>query len=129
MANRKAGEVAGELAEHVGELVREELRIAGREMKEKAAQAGGGGALLAVAAALVLYAGGVAVGGLVLLLARVLPAWLAALVTSALLTGTAVVAGFFGANALRRTLPLLPERAAEDMAEAAEAAREAQRHG
>ncbi|GHF32279.1 putative membrane protein YqjE [Amycolatopsis bartoniae] len=125
MADKRAGEVASGLAEQVGELVREEVRIAARELKQKATQAGGGATLVALAMTLALYAGGAAVGGAVLLLSKVMPAWLAALATSALLAGAAGVAGVLGAEQVRRTLPLLPERAAEDLAAAAEAARTA----
>lgn len=125
MADKRAGEATSGFAEQVGELVRAEVRIAAGELRQKAAQAGGGAVLVAVAATAVLYAGGAAISGGVLLLSKVMPAWLAAFVTSALLAGVAGVAGVLGAEQLRRTLPLLPERATEDLAAATEAARKA----
>ncbi|MFD2418277.1 phage holin family protein [Amycolatopsis pigmentata] len=121
MANKRASEVAGDLAQHVGELVREELRVAGREMREKAARGRKGGVLIAAAGGLLLYAGGAALSGFVLMLSRVMPPWAAALVTSGVLTAVASALGAIGLGEARKALPLLPERAAEDAVSVAEA--------
>lgn len=125
MPERRGTDVAGELVEQVGALVREELRLAVREMLDKARGAGVGGAFVVAAAITVLYAGALALSGFVLLLAKQLPPWLAALVASGVLTGVATVTGLAGVDRMRRALPLLPEQAVADTARRAREARPA----
>jgi hypothetical protein len=104
---------------NMSRLVRQEIRAVGRELREKAGERGIGAGLLAAAAAAALYAGGCLVAGVVALLARVLPMPLAAMVVSAVLAAAAGVAGRAGLERLRRSLPLVPEQAA-DLAAAAD---------
>lgn len=111
-----AGDVAGDMASSISRLVRQEMRAIGRELRE---QAGPGAGLLALAAAALLYAGGCAVAALVSMLARVLPTWLAAMTVSAALGAVAGLAGSAGLDQMRRALPQIPERAAADLATAA----------
>lgn len=117
MADKPAGELASDLAKQASELVREELRLALTEMRDKVAKAGFGSALLLVAGILALYAGAVALAGMVLVLARIMPAWFAAAVIGALLVVTATVAGAIGLDRIQRAVPLIPEEAVAGIAE------------
>lgn len=117
MADKPASELVSDLAQQASELVREELRLALTEMRTKAAKAGLGSALLLVAGVLVLYAGALVVSGVVLLLARVMPPWLSAVVVGAFLVVAAALAGAMGLERIQRALPLIPEQAAAGIAQ------------
>lgn len=117
MADKPASELVSDLAQQASELVREELRLALTEMRTKAAKAGLGSALLLVAGVLVLYAGALVVSGVVLLLARVMPPWLSAVVVGAFLVVAAALAGAMGLEGIQRALPLIPEQAAAGIAQ------------
>lgn len=101
MSERSTSEVVGNMSEQVGALVRDELRTAFDELKSKAQQAGIGGALGAAATVLALYAGAACVAGCILLLARMMPAWLAAMLTGMALSCTAAIIGLAGASQLQ----------------------------
>jgi anti-sigma factor RsiW len=125
MANKDKGaaELAGDLTDQVAKLVRREIRIAASELGQKGRQAGLGAALLTFAGMLALYAGGVLVSGLQLMLSKVLPPWLASIVTAALLSATAGAAGALGLQQVRESLPLIPEQAMANAEEDIETAR------
>ncbi|MGW4589733.1 phage holin family protein [Amycolatopsis thermoflava] len=125
MTQRRADDIGAEFGAKIGDLVRRELRVAAREMREKARFGGLGMVLLTVAAVCGLYAGGLVVAGLVQLLSRVLPGWLAAACVAGVLSLIAAVAGVEGLGQLRAAMPPVPERAAVDAAEAAGAAHSA----
>lgn len=120
MTANGAGDATADMAESVGRLIRQEMRTVGEEMRQKMVKAGTGGALLAVGGALLLYAGGCAVAAFVSLLGRVLPRSLAAAVTAVVLAALGGFAGLLGVDQVRRALPLVPERAAADVAAVAE---------
>ncbi|HEX4724765.1 MAG TPA: phage holin family protein [Pseudonocardiaceae bacterium] len=121
MATRRTSDIAGDMAENLSRLIREELRLAGDELRAKATRAGTGGTLLAVAGVLALYAGACVLAGLAALLGRVLPRWLAAVVVGGALGTAAGVIGAAGVAEVRRGLPLAPESAATSLAAAADA--------
>jgi uncharacterized membrane protein YqjE len=90
MAQREDRSVSAVLSAIVGnvqEIVRSEVRLAKSEVKVEAGQAARSGAFFVYGAVLALYAFGLLLLGVVLLLARVMDAWIAAwvvcLVTSA----------------------------------------------
>ena len=126
MATRRTTDIAGDMAESLSKLIRQEFRLATDELKSKATRAGAGGALLAVAGVLALYAGACVIGATVTLFARVLPAWLATALVGAMLAVAAGIAGMAGIDQVRRSLPLAPESTVTSLAEAAEAADAAQ---
>lgn len=127
MADRQGGDRVSEVSEQVGALVRDELHDALRELRTKATQAGLGGALVAFACVLALYAGAAFVHGLSLALSRVLPSWLAATVTGIALSAVAALAGYAGADRIRRAVPPVPEQALSDVQSGGEAAGRAAR--
>ena len=87
---RSLGQLFADLGNELSSLVRNEIQLAKLELTEKAKTAGKDAALL-IAGALVGYVAFLAmVTTVILLLAIALPAWLAALITTALL---AIVGG------------------------------------
>ncbi|HKN97877.1 MAG TPA: phage holin family protein [Pseudonocardiaceae bacterium] len=120
MARKTTSGVTDDLADNLGRLVRHEMRTIGDELRRKAGQAGLGAGLVAFGLVMALYAGGCVVAGIVALLARVMPAWLAAAVVAAVLATVAGLAAALGVGEVRRATPLVPEEAAADIAAAAD---------
>lgn len=121
--------VAAELGGRIGELVRRELRIALGETRRKVKEGGLATGLAAMAVVLALYGGALMLRGAVLLLAKVLPEWLATLVVGMVVSLAAAGAGMLGITRMRSAVPPLPEQATAESVEAIEAARAAGRAG
>lgn len=98
---RSIGELFGQLATETSTLVRQEVKLASTELAQKAAYAGrqsvyiAAGALLGVISLLVLS------GAIVLLLGKVMPLWLAALVVAVVFGGVAFAVAQIGVRALK----------------------------
>ncbi len=99
--------------EQVSQLVRKELRLASVEMAQKGKRAGIGAGLFGAAGAMAFYGGGALVVMVGFLFAYVMPAWVAALVTAALLFAVAGIAALLGRSQVRRAGTLMPEEAVE----------------
>lgn len=96
------GDLFGDLSRQVGTLVRQEVRLATVEMRTKVKGLGRDIALVAAGAA-VAFGGFLAlVAGLVLLLALVMPTWLAALIVGAILAGGGYMVAQGGLKALQQ---------------------------
>ena len=116
--NRKAdlrelptGELVSQLSEQVSHLIRDELRLAQAEMKQKGKRAGLGAGLAGAATVLALLGLSAVVGALIAALALVLPVWAAVLVVGGvllLLSGLLAVAGI---GQVKRGTPLTPDEA------------------
>jgi len=100
--DRSLGELFGDLAREMSTLVRQELDLAKTEMKQKAARMGKDAGML-LAGGAVAYAGLLAiVAALVLLLARAMPAWGAALLVGVVVAAIGGGMAYAGLNALKR---------------------------
>jgi membrane protein len=120
-------EAISDFSQQLGRLVREELRVALRELRQQAWRGRAGAVALGAAGVLALYAGGVLATGFVLLLARRLPPWLAAALAGAMLSALAALAGRFGLEELREVLRVVPEQAAAEVRQDVETVRERER--
>jgi len=92
-------------------LVRDELALARAEMTEKLAHAGKGAGLFGGAGLVSLYGVFGLLAGVVLLLARVMPAWGAAFVVGAALLFVAGLMALVGRGQVRKASPPVPEAA------------------
>jgi len=116
---RSLGDLLSELAGQTGTLVRQEVALAQAEVTNKAVRAGKNVGSLVVGGA-VAYIGALAiVAGVILLLAHVIPAWLAALLVGAVI---AVVAYFMISSALTdlRKMDPMPRNTIETIKEDAQ---------
>ncbi|GDY29048.1 phage holin family protein [Gandjariella thermophila] len=125
---RSTGELVGQLSEQVSRLVRDEARLAWREVQRKGARAGRGASLFGAAGVLALYGGGALVAGLILVLALVLPAWVAALVLGGAILLVAGITALAGRAQMRRAAPPVPRQAVASVREDMEVIRQHVRH-
>jgi hypothetical protein len=124
MRDRPLGDLVRELVQEGQALLRDEVRLAKAEVREEARKAAKGGAAIGAGGA-VLYAALFFLGAtLVLLGATFLPAWLAALIVTAIYAAAGWAALSYGRQELRKTRPT---RAVEHVKEDARWAKETMR--
>jgi putative superfamily III holin-X len=102
-------------AEQISRLVRDELQLARLEMSVKAKRFGTGAGLFGAAGFVALYGVAALLATLVLLLALVMPAWLAALIVAVVLFAVAGVMALLGRGQFRRATPAAPEQTLDNL--------------
>ncbi|MCP3802462.1 phage holin family protein [Allokutzneria sp. A3M-2-11 16] len=110
-AEPTTGELVSQLSEQVSRLVRDEMRLAQAELKEKGKRAGMGAGAFGVSGILALYGLAAVFAGIVLLLALGMAPWLAAFVVGAALLLIAGVLALVGKKQLAKAVPPVPEQA------------------
>jgi uncharacterized membrane protein YqjE len=113
LQDRPLGELVERLAEQTRTLVRQEMRLATVELKEKSRHAGIGVGAIGAAALVALFGAACLVACLVLALATVLDAWAAALIVGVALLAVAGVMAAAGKKQVDEAVPPTPERTAE----------------
>lgn len=98
-------------SEQISTLVRDELALARVELTSKARHAGRGVGLFGVAGVVSLYGVFGVLTGIVALLARVMPAWGAALLVGVVLLIVAGLLAVFGRAQVRQATPPVPQEA------------------
>src|SRR5690606_12500237 len=92
-------------------LIRDEFTLVKIELAERGRQAGKGAGFLGGGALIALYGGGALVATVILLLAEVMPAWVAALIVTVALFIVAGIAALIGRNRVQEAMPpMLDER-------------------
>ncbi|MGC9665059.1 phage holin family protein [Planosporangium sp. 12N6] len=97
-------------SEQLSRLVRDEVRVGRLELAAKARGFGVGVGLFGAAGVVALYGVAALLATLVLVLALVMPAWLAALAVTVGLFTVATVMALIGRGRLRRAGPPVPEQ-------------------
>ncbi|MFI6453252.1 phage holin family protein [Streptosporangium amethystogenes] len=108
-------ELIRQMSEQVSRLVRDELRLAKAELTEKGKHAGIGAGLFGGAGVVALFGAGSLVAAVILLLAYVMPAWVAAAVVGVVLLALAGVLGFSGKRQVAEAAPPTPARTIESV--------------
>jgi len=111
------GELLAAFSEQASELVRQELRLAQAEMKEKSKGFGIGAGLLGGSGALVTYGIGVLLAAAILGLATAMDAWLAALIVGVVLLVAAGIVALLGKKQISEAAPPTPERTVRNVQE------------
>ena len=118
-------ELLTRLSEQSSRLVRDELELAKVEITAKVRHAGIGAGLFSAAGVLGLFGVGTLITTAILALSLVLPAWLAALVVTALVFAAAGVAAIIGRKQVQEAAPPAPQETIDsverDVAEVKEA--------
>lgn len=109
------GELVQRLGEQVSRLVRDELRLAKVELADKGKRAGIGAGLVGGGGLVALYGIAAVLAGLVLLLAQVMPDWLAAVIVGVVLLAVAGVMALQGRAKVQEATPPIPEQATDSV--------------
>ena len=104
-------ELVNRLSEQVSRLARDEIRLAVTEMRTKGKHVGTGAGLIGGAGVLGWFGLMTVLAGLVLLLATVMPAWIAAFIVAVAVFAVAGVLALIGRKQLQRGTPPVPEEA------------------
>ena len=115
--NASTAELVKELSREVSELVHEEIALARAEMTEKGKRAGVGAGMLSGAVVLALAATGGSMAFFILVLDTWMPAWLAALIVTAVYGLAAAVLAQRGKERVSQAGPPTPERTMESVKE------------
>lgn len=118
------GTLVSDLTEKFRTLVRDEIRLAMTELKQKATRAGIGLGLFAAAGIVAFWAFPVLVTVIILAIAEALPAWLAALIVFVVMLGVMVTLVVVGRKQLAKGTPPTPTRAQASVKADVEAIRE-----
>jgi uncharacterized membrane protein YqjE len=114
---RSLPELLKRLSAETTQLVHQEIDLAKVELTQKGRQAGAGAGLFGAAAALGLAALGALTACIILALDAALPAWLAALIVTAVYGVIAAVLAVQGRDRVKRATPLAPEQTIETVKE------------
>lgn len=115
VSEQSTAELVQRASEQMSRLVRDELALARAELTEKGRHAGVGVGLFGGGGALALYGLGALFVSLGLLLALVMPGWVAALIVAVLLFGAAGVLAMVGRKQVQQAVPPVPERAVDSV--------------
>jgi Putative Actinobacterial Holin-X, holin superfamily III len=117
LRERSIGELFGKLSNELSTLIRQEMELARAELTEKGKQAGKGAGLFGGAATVALLGAGAITAGIVLLLALLLPDWLAAIVVGLVYVGIAALLGLKGRDEIQQATPPVPEQTVDTVKE------------
>lgn len=117
------GELTSQLGEQLSRLVRDEMRLAQAEMKEKGKRAGIGAGLFGSAGLITFYGLACLVTAAVLGLSRVLEPWLAAVIIGLALLALAAVAALMGKGQVQQAAPPVPTEAVDSTRQDIDAAK------
>ena len=125
---RTTAELVKTASEQISRLVRDELKLAQAEIAQKGKHAGIGVGLFGAGGLIALYGVAALLTAIVLLLAYVMPAWVAAVIVGVLLLGVAGVLALVGKKQVQQATPPMPEDTVRnvkaDVATVAEAVKE-----
>jgi hypothetical protein len=115
LSEQSTAELVQRASEQISLLVRDELALAKAELAEKGKHAGVGIGLFGGAGAFALYGLGALIATGILLLALVMPAWLAALIVTVVLFVSAGIMALVGKRQVKQAVPPMPEAAASGL--------------
>jgi len=104
-------ELVKAMSEHTSHLVRDEVKLATMELKEKGKKAGLGIGMFGGAGVVALYGAGALVAAFIMLLGQAMDAWGAALVVAGVLFALAAVLALIGKKEVTQAIPPAPEEA------------------
>ena len=109
------GQLVKQMSELMSRLVRDELKLATREMTSKAKTAAKGAGAFGGSGIMALYGVGCLIACAVIALAGVLSPWLAALIVGVALLAVAGIAAVIGKSEIAKATPPVPSHAAQNV--------------
>jgi uncharacterized protein YacL len=107
------GELFKRLSDDTSTLIRQEMALARAELQEKGKTAGKGAGLFGGAGVVGLLAAGALTAAIILLLDKVMAAWLAAVIVAVVYGAVAAVLGMRGKEEIQRATPPVPQETIE----------------
>jgi membrane protein len=123
-ANRTVAQLVSDATEQLSRLVRDEIRLAAVELRQKGTRLGTGAGLVGAAGVLAFYGGATLVACAVLALALVLAPWLAALLVGVAVLLVAGALALMGKKQVEEAGPPVPEQAITSLKKDVEAVKE-----
>jgi len=114
-SQQSTSELVKTASEQISRLVRDELKLAQAELAQKGKHAGIGAGLFGAGGLIALYGVAALITAVVLLLAYVMPAWLAAVIVSVVLLGVAAMLALIGKKQVSQATPPMPEDAVRNV--------------
>src|SRR4051794_4109787 len=111
------GSLVSQLSSQIPAQIRSEIRLAQAEVTEKGKRAGIGIGMFSAAGLLAFFGFGFLLTTVALLLALVMPGWVAALIVTLVLFAVAGVAALLGKKKVAEATPPKPERTIESVKE------------
>jgi hypothetical protein len=111
------GELLGDLGDQLTTLIRQELALARAELAQKGREAGMGLGLIGAAAVIGLAALGSFTTFLIVIIAKALPLWGAALLVAGVMAAVAGLLALRGRDRLNRGAPPVPEQTLDTVKE------------
>jgi membrane protein len=112
---RPVGQLVGDAVEQLSRLVRNEMRLAAAEVRDKGKRAGAGAGLFGAAGVLAGYGGAALAAAAIVALGLVVAWWLAAVIVGAVLLLTAGILAALGTRQVKTALPPVPEDTADSV--------------
>jgi hypothetical protein len=109
------GELVSQLSEQVSRLVRDELRMAQLEVRQKGKRLGIGAGAFGAAGILAFLGAAALISCAILALALVIPAWSAALIVAAILVVASAILALTGKKKVAAGAPPIPTGTAESV--------------
>src|SRR5690349_8409482 len=128
-SQKTTAELAKTASEQISRLVRDELKLAQAELAQKGKHAGIGAGLFGAGGLIALYGVAALLTAVVLLLAYVMPAWVAAVIVGVLLLGVAGLLALVGKKQVQQVTPAAPEETVDSVKADVAAVREAAKEG
>lgn len=114
-SSRSMAELVHQLSEQTSTLIRQELRLATAELKEKGRHAGFGAGMFGGAGLVALYGVGALVAAAIIGLGTLVEPWLAAVIAGVALLTFAGIAAVLGKRQVEQATPPTPEQAVESV--------------
>ena len=116
-AEPSLGTLVSQLSSQIPALIRSEIRLAQAEVTEKGKRAGIGLGMFSAAGLLAFFGVGFLLTTVALLLALVVPGWVATLIVTVVLLAAAGVAAMLGKKKVTEAAPPTPDRTIESVKE------------
>jgi len=108
-SDASVGELLSQLSAQLSRLVRDEMRLAQKELQQSAKHAGAGAGLFSAAGLLAFFGLASLIAAAIAALAIVLPTWAAALIVGAALLLAAALAALLSRRQAREATPAAPQ--------------------
>ncbi|OBJ48055.1 phage holin family protein [Mycobacterium sp. 1423905.2] len=111
-SDASVGELMAQLSSQTSRLIRDEMRLAQKELQQSAKHAGAGAGLFGAAGLLAFFGLASVIAAAIAALALVLPVWAAALIVGAVLFAVAGAAALISRRQAKEVTPAAPQTVA-----------------